>query len=157
MVRVQKPLALCLAVLRSCVNFSSETLVFTSFAASCWTLSPTNRVGFCKCSLCDRQPFAKNVCKDGPLLGRQRKSARKCLLIMEHRFSLVRISGKLSQDPGKNRLISRFQMDVSLHGGLVGRATGNRTQTRNFGTGKSRHVRELHPFLQQQRTVGEHR
>jgi hypothetical protein len=51
-------------------------------------------------ALCDRQPFAQNVCKDGPLQGRQRKSARKCLLIMEHRFSLVRISGKLSQDPG---------------------------------------------------------
>ena len=59
-----------------------------------------SQVGFAKSSVCDRQQFANQVCKLGPLLGSWRKRAIKCLVVTQQPFSPLGFSEKLSQNTG---------------------------------------------------------
>lgn len=59
-----------------------------------------SQVGFAKSSVCDRQQFANQVCKLGPLLGSWRKRAIECLVVTQQPFSPLGFSEKLSQNTG---------------------------------------------------------
>ena len=56
-----------------------------------------SRVWFAKSSICDRQQFANQVCKLGPLRGSWRKRAIECLVVTQQRFLRSGFSEKLSQ------------------------------------------------------------
>jgi len=59
-----------------------------------------SQVEFAKSSVCDRQQFANQVCKLGPLLGSWRKRAIECLVVTQQPFSPLGFSEKLSQNTG---------------------------------------------------------
>jgi hypothetical protein len=68
-----------------------------------------SQVGFAKSSVCDRQQFASQVCKVGPLLGPWRKRAIERLVVTQHCFLWRRLSEKHRKLPAISCVSSVIQ------------------------------------------------